>query len=1079
MSEAAQNPASHCPECGARFQGSEGVCLACLLISATESVGKLGALGEHELLEVIGQGGMGIVYRAREAHPSREVALKALPGASTFSKEARQRFRIEAETMAQLAHPNILPVHRFGVDSDTPFFTMKLAKGGSLDQRLANYRNNWRAIASLMVTIADAVHFAHGHGVLHRDLKPANILFDELDHAYVSDFGLAKSVSTDMGMTHSTHVMGSPWYTAPELAEEGQSTATTVSDIWALGVMLYEMLVGQLPFPGETIHAVVRQTKESRVPEMPGAVPRDLRVITLKALEKSPARRYASAADLAADLRRWLAGEPIHARPVSAPRRAWLWACRHPTLAALAATFGIAVLTNAGMWVWSQDQVRQQRDAAEDNLRHSQLLNAKLLRQSTTPGRKAEALSRLRLAGNEGEVREARSEWIAASAVFDLGPATKFPPCANTPNRYRRESVSTNLEWMICLSEEHDLLLRHVETGAIKWKHVVPESTEIALTQVSDDGSRAAFLMPDRSLEVWDTVNNRLLVNTNQRSWEWLEARTYSFPKLFDLHPTKDLLAVVQADGRLAVHKLDSSPPHMTLGSPLQSTALAWHPSGDFVAIARAFNKSSTVIDVIDWQTNSLLWSYSVPFSQVWNVTWDHTGTFLALSTPGDGEVAILEETGIAALCQPASVSVEKTEFIKNTHLACSFQSSGDIRVWDIVSGATVLIYRAEARHMQVSQDGAALVTITGRGEVCRTNILSPDIVSAWQPISRVTTMTTGTRSAYSVFVSKQLPILVTRGTAHVVVWDTRTATSLVAWAVDPSETGRVSVILQETPDSPSSAWIYATRGKGVVFRRRISMSPAGKIFLGPPEAIPGTERLELLTRHPSGKGVIASDGSTLTHLTAENTAGPISLENHPLKLAFQTDPRDPLAHISRAGKFAYSRYGSLDILSLTHGTRHPFPVDLSELNLTFSPEDDVILAQSGEVTYCVHTSDWKLHGQMPRTVISSTSLDGIAITADGRLAAVENKPSGISLVTLPSCTPVIDLTITDVIFDTTGLTFSPDGGSLYVCGRRNVLLAWDIKKIRQELAKNRLDWADEKIFEESASRNNSHGNRK
>jgi serine/threonine-protein kinase len=173
----------HCPVCGAVLAAgeAEGLCVACLLgeaMETTPSTGGLGRIAGHELIEIIARGGMGIVYRARQGDPPREVALKALPGAELMSAEARQRFKIEAEAMARLEHPAILPIYELGEEDGTPFFTMKLARGGSLAARLETYRGKWRDIAELIAQVAEAAHYAHERGVLHRDLKPGNILFD-------------------------------------------------------------------------------------------------------------------------------------------------------------------------------------------------------------------------------------------------------------------------------------------------------------------------------------------------------------------------------------------------------------------------------------------------------------------------------------------------------------------------------------------------------------------------------------------------------------------------------------------------------------------------------------------------------------------------------------------------------------------------------------------------------------------------------------------------------------------------------------------------------------------------------------
>ena len=328
----------------------------------------------HDVLEEIARGGMGIVYKARQHHPAREVALKMLlPGGATPA--LRERFRNEARTMAELNHPGILPLFQFGEHGGTPWFTMKLAGGGSLAERIkaGTAADSPRQAAALMAEIADAVAYAHERGVLHRDLKPGNILFDGEGRACVADFGLAKLDSQSAaGLTHSRAMLGTPHYLAPELAAKAGTTATVATDVYALGAIFYELLAGRPPFQSETIAGLLRSIVEDDPPSllhtrstMTGIVPRGLAAIAGKALAKEPASRYRGAAALAADLRAWLAGEAIEARPPGAWEKATRWMRRHPAWTAGAA----AVLTGLSAVIFLQAksarELRSERDLAQ------------------------------------------------------------------------------------------------------------------------------------------------------------------------------------------------------------------------------------------------------------------------------------------------------------------------------------------------------------------------------------------------------------------------------------------------------------------------------------------------------------------------------------------------------------------------------------------------------------------------------------------------------------------------------------------------------------------------------------------
>ncbi len=303
----------------------------------------------HDILEEIARGGMGVVYRARERETQRTVALKMLRPRLADEEGMRERFRLEASAVAALEHPSILPVYRVDEADDMPFFTMKLAAGGTLAERKEKLRGQWREIAALFVTLAGAVQYAHQHGVLHRDLKPPNVLFDDAGKAYLTDFGLVKLIDAVSELTGSQSFLGTPHYSAPEVAAANAGAATVASDLWSLGAMLYELLTGRLPFDAEGLVPLLRCiTDEAPAPfSAAEAVPRDLRVITLKCLQKDPAQRYASAADFAADLRAWLEGHPITARAASLPERVTAWAKRNPLPSAMAAALAVslAILT--------------------------------------------------------------------------------------------------------------------------------------------------------------------------------------------------------------------------------------------------------------------------------------------------------------------------------------------------------------------------------------------------------------------------------------------------------------------------------------------------------------------------------------------------------------------------------------------------------------------------------------------------------------------------------------------------------------------------------------------------------------
>src|SRR5262249_9635966 len=280
----------------------------------------------YEVEGVLGQGGMGVVFRARQLRLGRLVALKMTLAGSYAGAHERERFRCEAEAVAALRHANIVQNHDVGDWASRPYFTMELLEGGSLAQRLTGTPQPARQAAALLATLADAMHAAHQGRIVHRDLKPANILFTPDGTPKVTDFGLARRLEGGAGLTLSGVPLGTPSYMAPEQAEGKTKHVGPLADVYALGAILYECLTGRPPFRAGTAAATLQQVvaDEPVAPRrLNPSVPRDLETICLKCLSKEPARRYVSAEELANDLEQFLAGEPIRARPVGAVERTW------------------------------------------------------------------------------------------------------------------------------------------------------------------------------------------------------------------------------------------------------------------------------------------------------------------------------------------------------------------------------------------------------------------------------------------------------------------------------------------------------------------------------------------------------------------------------------------------------------------------------------------------------------------------------------------------------------------------------------------------------------------------------------
>lgn len=316
----------------------------------TRAASTLSQVGHFELIERLGVGGFGSVWKARDTNLDRAVAVK-IPRQGQMSGEEMEKFLREARAAAQLHHPNIVSVHEVGRDGETVYIVSDLIRGITLGDWLTGQTTNSREAAELALKIAEALHHAHEKGVIHRDLKPANVMIDGNGEPHLMDFGLARREVGDITMTMDGQVLGTPAYMSPEQAEGESHKADRRSDVYSLGVVLFRLLTGELPFRGNArmlVHQVINDEPPSPR-KLNSIVPKDLETITLKCLEKSPERRYETAEHVAKELRKFLDGEPIQARPVSGLERGWRWAKRKPALAALAAAVMLAMATGTAV----------------------------------------------------------------------------------------------------------------------------------------------------------------------------------------------------------------------------------------------------------------------------------------------------------------------------------------------------------------------------------------------------------------------------------------------------------------------------------------------------------------------------------------------------------------------------------------------------------------------------------------------------------------------------------------------------------------------------------------------------------
>jgi WD40 repeat protein len=994
----------------------------------------------YELLEEIARGGMGIVYRARQLEPRRTVALKMLLPHQAGSREQAERFRLEVRALSELEHPAILPVHQMAEHDGLPFFTMKLATGGTLAQRKSQYAANWRAIAQLLAVLADAVYFAHERGVLHRDLKPSNILFDEQNHPYVSDFGLAKLADAATDLTSSVDFLGTPHYVAPEIATLSARNATTASDIYSLGAILYELLSGRPPFEAESIPGLLRKIVDedpispSALNSKAEAVPRDLEVICLKCLAKEPAHRYESARAFADDLRRWLDGRPIMARPVSAVGRIARWARRNPAVAVLSGTLTLAVIVGVlGLLRVNRSLSRAIGDSRQ-SLYQSLLDQARAVRQKSRIGQRFDALEAIRQASRIDRTIQLRNEAAAALAEMDLELQRSWP-----------------LFWGTALGvaefdPELDSYLAGESTGGFSLystsdervlKHYAPGARKVALHfKFGPRATRLAAWFNDGSVEVWDRNGTSHLLRL---------AGTPTAAAQMDFHPDGRTLALAQPGKaiRLVVPGLDGEDISSEVldASATNVVALHFDPSGSRLAVVR-----SNKVEVWDCEQKKPMWTVAAGGSRGSGI-WSADGRLIAVIDDSSMEILILavQDGSVVARFSGHRISPVQVAFHPGGQIVVSVGLDRTLRLWEVRTGHELL--STDAGHcisVRFSSDGRRLGTATGD---ISAGVYELSQSSVFHELQR-----TAPHKAWasSIACSPDGRFLLTSEDGGLRIWDSehgRELQYLPLLGVDmtPVFFGR-----------DGGSIIYSRRRVGT-FRRDFSAVSGGAaesplIKLGEEERLPVPLNKWLLNLGDDGKTwLIGGTGDSFE----------VWPDGDPkMARVVHGDVSHGVVYGSDDGRWVAkprSPQAGMDIWDMRSGDLATSLKDAVYTVGRFSPDGRWLVGGSPTVYQFWSMPKW-VPGPRFAADIGGFEHGDAAFSRDSRLAVLRSRPDVLELVGLPDPHSLLRLEPPEQL-GTMEFAFSPDGQKLWILGHGARVFEWNLTRLRSELAALGLDW--------------------
>ncbi len=1030
--------------------------------------------GDYELLREIGRGGMGVIYEARSKKLKRVVALKITSGRGRPDDDSYRRFQAEAEAAATLDHPNIVPIYQVGNHEDRPYFTMKLIGGGSLKEAIANGPFPSKLAAEAACSIAEATHYAHQRGILHRDLKPSNILLEserssfglssssgssksesgsgsgrkkQTIHPMISDFGLAKRIDEEDGLTLTGAVLGTPSFMSPEQASGRGAHSTTATDIYGIGAILYNMLTGIPPFSGQSQVDITLKV----IKDPPGSVRRinpkvdlDLETICLKCLEKKPEHRYATAGLLADDLARYLDGKPIEARRSGTLEQLGKWARRKPALAGL---LGVIAVSTAVMLVGlyqsnrairaeqrrtldALNNVQSQREETLQALWQAHLNEARGHRESDHGGRRAASLKATQNAAalmteieiTEDQRRDLRSEYIADLGLpIDISPVREFSgdPVAEI---LRIQSFDDSLKTLATVQSNNDVVLTDVESGEEIGR--LPLNIRFQ-AQLSPDGK---FIVADEN----GTDEFFFCRATGQGPITKTGVKRIS--KNFVISPDSQTLHVAD---RSEVHSFDLLTGDKLNSLPLMTSASWLSMNRDGTRIA-ATNSSGELV-IIDTASGEKILHTKINGGAIAECDFSADGKRIALAGGWRGTVLILDvDTGRETMkLATKSRFTSRAKYDASGNYLFETNWIKTTRVWDVRSGEMVLSVPAMFVASSTTSNRLALRQET-KVEISE---LQPSTLF-WHARGHEA----GRNRVLQVSFHSQLPLALSGGQDGVRIVNTDTRTELTYLPI-----GEVSTALFHPVDNSIVTW-----GRSGLLRWPFSPIGHGKWQLGPFEKLPTP------SGGPSDEIAFSHNGKSLAG--AFNHAGGFAIDWDDRSSIQQLGPHAGSSRVAVSADGKYVGTGNWKGRSVriwnaeTGDLLREFDTEHGGWGFpSFSPCGKWLAIASPTATVLYDAVTYERFGKIPET----RSVP--AFSPDGKTIAIESTEGArsIELYDVASQELLAMLSETPERMGAHSFSFSREGRLLAKpCGVRGISF-WNVDRIREELSTIGVGWGE------------------